>query len=87
MPVSMSSFCKATEGFYSPQQFLILCFLVCLKGKIRIDCRRIRTYDFALHVICLVVRTADYQLGYAPLLQSLLEMKISKSIYKHNVKK
>ena len=42
-------FCKATEGFYLPQQFLILYFLVCLKGKIHIDCHRIRTYDFALH--------------------------------------
>jgi hypothetical protein len=31
---------------------------------------------------CVFVRTADYQLGHAPLLQSLLEVRVTKSIYK-----
>jgi hypothetical protein len=38
-------------------------------------------YGYMFHMI---VRIADYQLGHAPLLESLLEMNVSECIYKDN---
>jgi hypothetical protein len=49
--------------------------------KIHIDRRRIRTLNYMLFDYTFI-RIADYQLGYAPHLESLLGMNVSESIYK-----
>ena len=47
--------------------------------KFHIDRRRIRTLEYDC---CMTVRNMDYQLGHAPLLESLLGMNVSECIYK-----
>jgi hypothetical protein len=69
---------KLLKDFIYPFIFKLYVFGF-LKGKILSDCQKIRTHAF---LFLWIVRTADYQLGHAPLLQSLLEVRVSKSIYK-----
>ena len=78
LPLSYTGF--YVKNLFTPT-FLLYVFLVCFKGEIHNDLYRIRTWDIAM-TICWSVRNTDYQLGHAPLLESLLEMNVSECIYK-----
>jgi hypothetical protein len=75
-----TSFCKADEEFINPNNFdLVISGLFEL--KIYIGRRRIRT-RVSLITDCNFVLNHRLPLGHAPLCNHLLEMNVSKSIYK-----